>query len=292
MLETAQIMFETLPQLILQGLLLSNILGDKNLTGVSNEEFTLSIVSAIVNSIAQICRLYLESRSVDESFVQYTLTCAQGRVGWLPFEHELIELINKNKYDNDLESNITVINYNIHYKIPLLSRIFGSLKVDMDFDFSSVTLRHLIATLSMLDDSTGNNNSNNGKDTTPQVSIIFGKSLRLLSVQDILLLLRVCKLKNVLLPDIHDVDVINWGHAIEISKEIGQDCRIIKHARNGHGKPLLSTFVDLPFDSQQKADMLQQLLKHDFDVNLQDTATGMLSFFLFFFFCSGKWFYL
>ena len=87
-----QLMFETIPQVILQGLIVFNIGMQLEGTSLSSNDLYLSISAAVINSIGQIGRLYLEARAVEESFIQYALICMMGRVGWVPFRHKLNKL--------------------------------------------------------------------------------------------------------------------------------------------------------------------------------------------------------
>lgn len=88
----------------------------------------------------------------------------------------------------------------------------------------------------------------------PILSINFGKSLRLLSFQDILLLLEICQNKNVELPNIDKI--VDFKNAIEVSQAMRQDCRLLNYSRNVHGRPLLMQFADLRLHSHIHTPMM------------------------------------
>ena len=116
--------------------------------------------------------------------------------------------------------------------------------------------------------------SNNNNAKSPPLTIKFHKSLGLLSIQDILLLLRVCKDRNIHLPDINKLGVFDAKNAVDISTKSGNDCRLLEHARNAHGRPLLMSFADITSKHSINSNMIKLLCLQDFDVNLQDVSNG------------------
>ena len=59
--------------------------GDALTSSDLETELLMSFIGATMNGIVQFSRVYLESQVVKESFVQYALNCAMGRVGWRMF---------------------------------------------------------------------------------------------------------------------------------------------------------------------------------------------------------------
>ena len=141
------IVFETIPQSILQTFLLIGIFGNINDTNITASDVYLSIVSAILNSLFQIFRLKLESQACEESFVEYCLTCLMAQIAWIPF-HKKIEFILKNsgKQDNSdattaIATITDVINYDIRYNYPChINKMIGY-QPKINFDFSSLTIQ-------------------------------------------------------------------------------------------------------------------------------------------------------
>ena len=318
----------------IQSLLFFDVFGNNvDVEGITNTELGLSIVSAVLNSATQAVKLYLESKAVQSNFWHYTLHCCMGRVNWIPFETQIDSLLKKkstsisktksikqvsNNNNNDSsfgQQNKLCLNYKIQYQLPIISRLL-KIKNTVEYDFSSTSIRFLIAKLSVLTvknngigdqsisvaekNSTTNYNGNNTFDYkdggfgTPSLSISFGQSLRLLSFQDILLLLRVCKNKNIELPGIDDPNVIDFENAISISQSNRRDPRLLQHARDAHGRPLLMSFCDLSLKSELRSSMTIRLINLDFDVNLTDSGNGTLllsAFFWFFCFFSAFLFF-
>ena len=142
------LMFETIPQAILQSLLIFNIIGDGNnndSSGISRNELLVSIGAAILNGCVQLCRLYLEAIAVKESFIEYSLKLILGRVAWLPFENQIQLLFKQDETTSDDGIHIRLpkplaVNYNIKYKIPLVTRCLD-ISNSIEFDFSSTSLR-------------------------------------------------------------------------------------------------------------------------------------------------------
>ena len=131
---------------------------------------TESNISAGLNGLFQIIRIALESNACKESFIQYSLTCAMARVGWLPFENKIAKFLTQNRSDNnpntsnsnndDENINYNInnknkklidINYKIEYSVPIITYCLD-IKADIEFDFSPTTIRHLISILSMTND--------------------------------------------------------------------------------------------------------------------------------------------
>ena len=81
--------------------------------GFRNEnanELILSTCTAFANGTAQFLRIYLESRAVEESFVEYALNCGLGRVRWVPFERKIINILSA---DNESGDNMASMNSGI-----------------------------------------------------------------------------------------------------------------------------------------------------------------------------------
>lgn len=105
----AQLFFETVPQAMVQTLLFFSIIDGKELAGITNSDLILSLSSAAFNCLLQLLRLLLESKAVNEGFVQYSLHCITARFGWIPFEQQI-----RNASQNE-------INFKIKYDFPIVT---------------------------------------------------------------------------------------------------------------------------------------------------------------------------
>ena len=107
----SQIMFEAIPQTVLQSLLAFGIFNTKQ-TNIENkadiDELSVytSIFFALLNSIFQILRLRAESQAVREPFFQYCSQCLMARISWIPFKNEIASYL-----AGDVD------NYNDNYKL-------------------------------------------------------------------------------------------------------------------------------------------------------------------------------
>ena len=132
-----------MPQVTLQSLLFFGIIDVKSV-GITTSELVLSICAALLNGIAQIWRLKLESNAVEESLIEFCLHSVNGRVGWVPFLKKM-EILNKDdsiiKYNSD---NPLEIEFKIKYDIPFVTKYLG-MKSSIEYDFSDVTIRYVLS---------------------------------------------------------------------------------------------------------------------------------------------------
>jgi hypothetical protein len=121
----SQLTFESLPQLILQSHIISSGLASS--MGLSPMEVYGSVFFAVTHTVAEAVVLWHESTAWKEGFVQYSLTCLTGRLGWLPFETHL-----KHKECWGKE-------FNYASTASLLC-----MEVENDFEFSDTTMQKLV----------------------------------------------------------------------------------------------------------------------------------------------------
>eukprot|EP01084_Bolivina_argentea_P280872 480427_1 len=232
-------------------------------------DLQISIATAIFNFVTQITKLYIESVAVNEYFVEYCLNAMMGRVSWVPFRLKMIKLTRNITYTENKKKNVIqandqsccnklcsvyyrdeldddeTINYNIQYRVPLISWISGFLSkkellINVDYDFSSVTIGHLIATMNQ-------SRSRISTENNLRIKIKFHKSLKLLGIKEIINLMEVCKRKGILLPDI--ATCINWENAFSISAKINEnDPRLATYCRDYNDRPLLISMYKTQYD--------------------------------------------
>ena len=99
--------FETIPQAVLQFLLLWHVFGSSS--GVTELDVYLSIISATLNCIFQILRLRLESQACNETFDQYCLECLMARISWIPFEKQILRFLGGTTTTHSTASTTTSI---------------------------------------------------------------------------------------------------------------------------------------------------------------------------------------
>eukprot|EP01083_Nonionella_stella_P042860 115683_1 len=284
----SQILFETTPQTILQILLELRVIPGKELAGITSAELRISIATAVFNLVIQSTKLYFESVAVNERFVEYLLNAMMARVSWVPFRLKLIKLARNIAYTQDEKEtqkqrrghttlcsqlfsvycpepndDLNTINYNIKYRIPIISYLSkNEIVSNVDYDFSVVTIGHLIATINQLQTAT------TATDHDAHLSIKFHKSLKLLGIKEIVNLMEVCKRKNISLPDIaHCVD---WTHSFAISSTIHQnDPRLATHCRDYNDRPLLISMYNTKYDTDYT--ILNSFLDNDCPMSLKDS---------------------
>ena len=299
----AMILFETIPQAIIQLLLLINVFGDDDSLEAANVQALdvyLSIIFAVLNSAFQILRLKLESRACNEKFNEYCLECLMARISWIPFENNIRTFLNE-KRDNttndepndDPNVAVTIINrpegsekigYDIKYNCPCGIKIAGyQPRLQLQFDFSSITIQKLISTIRL------------SKTKTPEkkyLEINFGKSLRLINFQDLMMLFAACLEKNIKIIGFDNVSMVHLlSNAMNISANGGKDVRLLSNCRNSLGKPFISDLFSLEniFGTQgnshtiahnyRKQDsllstMFECLILNDFNLNANDIKNG------------------
>eukprot|EP01083_Nonionella_stella_P089132 248670_1 len=281
----AQLFFETAPQLVLQTLLFS---------GVSSDVLMLSIFSAFFNFVIQLVRLKAESVAVRETFVQYSLHSITARFGWLPFKHLIKEFgTHENRTDskpkacwrwcrfeiiNDDDDEQIELDYRLRYRVPVVTaiseyyaesnntkelRVGHKLKYEtpsygmVEFDFSSGTVDELISAIKSI---------SNYKESR-QMSIIFGKSLRLLNVRDIITLMQACSQKNIELPDIHGIE---WNEAFKNSAISNTDARLLDNTFDDADKPLLTSLYLTGYDADNHQILKSFVTSYNVPINITD----------------------
>eukprot|EP01083_Nonionella_stella_P242260 845191_1 len=276
----SQILFETVPQTILQILLVFDIIKGKELAQITNLQLQISIISAVFNLIMQLTKLYVESVAVNEFFVEYCLSAMMARVSWVPFRLKIVKLSRFTSSDDSdtakdampsrsccgkvfstrfyaQNDGANVINYKIQYRIPIVSWLSNdAILGKVDYDFSRATIGHLIATINQI-------------PSTNNIAIYFDDSLKLLGVKEIVNLMEICKHKHVKLLDI--ATCVDWNRAFTISSTIHKnDPRLATHCRDYNDRPLLISMYNTNYDTKSYK-MLRSFLNNDCPLNLKDS---------------------
>ena len=197
--KVTSLIFDTMPQIIVQSLIAFNIIYDYSKIALTNNQLYTSIIAAIFNLIFQTIQLILISNGVNETFESYALISVISRTGWVPFVQSNDNII--------LNNNNGILNYNIEYNIPLITKIFD-VKANFEHDISNITIKYLITAL-------------NGNNTNIKI-IVFGNSLRLLNIQNLILLIETCCTNNIQLSEL-----LNFNSSFDISANNNEDIRII-----------------------------------------------------------------
>eukprot|EP01083_Nonionella_stella_P080901 222553_1 len=164
-------------------------------------------------------------------------------------------------YDPDDDAN--TINYHIKYRIPIISCLSkNEILSNVDYDFSVVTIGHLIATINQLQTTASATHHD------AHISIKFHKSLKLLGIKEIVNLMEVCKRKNILLPDI--AQCVDWTHSFSISSTIHEnDPRLATYCRDYNDRPLLLSMYKTKYDTDYC--ILRSFLDNDCPMSLKDS---------------------
>eukprot|EP01083_Nonionella_stella_P089131 248668_1 len=290
----AQLFFETVPQLILQTLLFTAVIGVQDeLTGVSSDVLMLSICSASFNFVIQTLRLKAESVAVRETFVQYSLHSITARFGWLPFKHLIKQSgARQKRTDNKSKTccwrwcSFEIINdddeptldYRLRYRLPIVTAISEysaksnntkelcvgrKLKYEtpayglVEFDFSSGTVNELISAIKSI----------SHHKRSCELSIVFGKSLRLLNVRDIITLMQACSQQKIDLPDIHEIE---WNDAFKNSAMTNTDARLLDNTFDDDDKPLLTSLYLTGYDADNHNILRSFVKNYNVPINITD----------------------
>eukprot|EP01083_Nonionella_stella_P094458 265001_1 len=216
-----QLMFESVPQVILQTILFS-----MSGNAIAPRQLIISIAFATINIMASLFKLNLEAKCCRCSFISYALICIKARVGWVPQRERILEA--------NYGSKDVVIDYDMSHKPALFCGLY---KHSIEYDFSQITVQFLMTALQTI----------TLNDKTVTLRIDFGNTLRLLPLQDVIDLYMLCQEKAVIVtfPGSDSQNDYDWSSAIETSAEYGKDARIIKHARDAQGAPYIMTLVSL-----------------------------------------------
>ena len=243
----AQLLFESIPQLIIQTLVVFEVgIFASGSTSVSRNNIYLSMGFAATNALVQGWRIKLEKNAVNETFVKYCVRCLTGRIAWIPFADEIEMLLSSPAIflRDDLYKQhplVQGIDYRIRYDYPCcLSRIFRK-KGKITFDFSDVTIKDFINMLETTQvhvthytnlfnydtkkarfgvGSRVRIDQNNRRENTYILKIDFGTSLRLLSFQNLSALFKVCKEKRIKIIGMKTGNIHNYGRSHNMEKDI------------------------------------------------------------------------
>lgn len=87
-----QLLFESLPMVILQLLIRNDIVPCKQLTEESDQMLFISLIVCFVNMFVIMINIYTESQALTEPYLEYILNSFKARQGWIPF---MIQIENK-----------------------------------------------------------------------------------------------------------------------------------------------------------------------------------------------------
>ena len=147
----SQLFFETIPQVIVQAGLVFGLFNYNlnKFNGITENDVYISIGTAIVNSIAQIGRIYIEAKACNESFVGCGVTCLLARIGWIPFIDKIEKIVsnattthNSDKDDDCDKFDNEIISYDIKYDYPLCVTKLFKVRGQVRYDFSSITINY------------------------------------------------------------------------------------------------------------------------------------------------------
>eukprot|EP01083_Nonionella_stella_P043236 116652_1 len=138
----SQLLFETIPQLLLQ----IHMLRVSNLDGLDAESLIVSILFALLHMLFEGIIIYSDSKACDSSVLEYGLQCLHARMNWIPytgvFETRLKEQIkaieSHQTVDDDYTEDKTKYYYQFNYE-KLITNVCG-LKYKLEFKFSNESM--------------------------------------------------------------------------------------------------------------------------------------------------------
>eukprot|EP01083_Nonionella_stella_P067517 178632_1 len=299
----AQLFFETLPQAILQVLLVRGVIDGKDEAGITDNDLILSLSAAFVNTSFQVFRLYRESQASKETFVQHSLHCVTARFEWVPYN----DLIQEHTHDpKPLD-----LNYKIQYDLPgatCLSkkltqrRATQPLRISPEHPspipvdtgvyavyglgeeqrykelilkecekkpkaaYGSVEFDFSSITLNKLITTIKKLPKPTLHSFTP-IRIRFGDALRLVNVGDIVSLMRACAEKRI---DLLDIDQIDWSQSFE-STSNAQDIRLFSNTFDVDRKSLLISVYLTGYANTNNYQILQTFVsEYDVPIRIPD----------------------
>ena len=129
----------------------------------------------------------------------------------------------------------------------------------IEYDFSSITISKLITTIKEL--------SMKKNRKTKEISISFGQSLRLLNVRLIINLLQACSQKDIILPDIDEIDFNQPFN----NTSAADDIRLFSNTFDEDKKSLLISIYLTGYGNQNDYKLLKTFMqKFDVPINIQD----------------------
>eukprot|EP01083_Nonionella_stella_P234496 825442_1 len=299
----AQLFFETLPQAILQVLLVRGVIDGKDEAGITDNDLILSLSAAFVNTSFQVFRLYRESQASKETFVQHSLHCVTARFEWVPYN----DLIQEHTHDpKPLD-----LNYKIQYDLPgatCLSkkltqrRATQPLRISPEHPspipvdtgvyavyglgeeqrykelilkecekkpkaaYGSVEFDFSSITLNKLITTIKKLPKPTLHSFTP-IRIRFGDALRLVNVGDIVSLMRACAEKKIILPDIDEID---WSQPFETTTN-SDDIRLYSNTFDADRKSLLISLYLTGYANERNYRLLKTFVsEYDVPINIPD----------------------
>lgn len=126
--------FETIPQVIVQSLLVFGVLTTFEKTNITETDVYFSICCAFFNASFQLLKLKLEAKAVNEMFTHYCLTCLLARIGWIPYHDQIQKVIRDGKRREHL-------NFAIQYNYPFKLNKKVHYKPKVEFEFSTLTVQ-------------------------------------------------------------------------------------------------------------------------------------------------------
>ena len=182
----SQMIFETVPQLILQLIILSELDPIKNPQVLNN--LYISVGFGLIHLSLEITLLQIESKTYKSSFRFYSVLCLNGRLNWVPLLDSMTKKTNYKTYYKE-------INYE-NFKIPLCCGTTFELK----FEFQNSTVSKLSQTVLNIPLS---------KNYRNQVQIKLMKKCRNIDLDNLLVLFKMVWLRVKI-----DVENTQWDKII------------------------------------------------------------------------------
>ena len=148
----SQILFESLPQMVLQLRIISvinhsdsSVSGSfefNSFNGVSTNSLFVSVLFACLHILFEGLMIYLDSQACSMPFWEYAIICLNARLNWVPYSH-LIESTYTYK-DSNVKSNVKMLDFEKIY-----SKFF-CFNYKLDYQFSDLSFKSFEKYLSSL----------------------------------------------------------------------------------------------------------------------------------------------
>eukprot|EP01084_Bolivina_argentea_P157332 274182_1 len=97
----SQLLFETLPQILLQSRILYSYESGKNTNiKIDSKEISISIYVAIIHMVLEICIIYLDAKASRIPVLEYALIVLGGRNHWVPYSYQIRKGTGNHNFEN------------------------------------------------------------------------------------------------------------------------------------------------------------------------------------------------
>ena len=251
----SQLIFETVPQLVLQIriFLYFNLKDENDPTGdegVDVVTLAYSIIFALIHALLEWLIIYIESRQYDLQIFKYFIICFNGRLGWVP-------MLEKMKSPTDMQKmvdNKQVLDFDD------IKTTFCNMEISTEFIFSDMTADTLAQNIYKMKTINDENN---------RPSLRFGKCMAFVNFESVMKILDYSSFK--IKVEYENVDLKTMMMAskefldeMERDNETGQAGKFLQNVVNLDHVLVMKTIFELVEDKEIKLKLKHEEIKnHD-----------------------------